>query len=299
MKLTTNKNKALVNLLNQYKDLTYLRGVALPELGKPQGESQSGFLVFKGTRKENYQTVILKILWEEKFLSRFQSEAFAYKLLLSKKGTKSYIPTLFNSSEKGINYLEIKFLERFRPIGKTHQITIKIKKNQLKNIFTAIHSLHLLSQKKIDKIPPFLKPSRTSRFYLHKLINLDTGKRINKYFSKELTTRIINFINNNKNRLNQNNCLIWSDRNPSNILINKKGEIKLIDFDRIGRGNPSLDYSFLFIISQIQSQYSKELSQFLKKRYTNDKNFWVRFYIDSIIRLVDEYNFWLKKNKSA
>ena len=72
----------------------------------------------------------------------------------------------------------------------------------------------------------------------------------------------------------------------------------MIDFDRIGLGNPSLDYTFLFITLQNQPQLIKKLLQFLKKEYRDDKDFWIRFWVDNLIRLVDEYVFWLNKDKN-
>lgn len=287
------KEKLLCQLLSSFDQKIYLSGLRIPSLNLfPKRETESGFLVFLVKKKS--KKTILKVLWKKEFDFRFKNEIFVYNDLPKiKPSLKELIPWLINHSLLNLKYLEIEYLEGFKKLGET-QVVRKISKKIFTKLLEAISSFHLSKDKLSEK--DFLQPYRGYLFYGEKLFHLDTGKRISFYFGDLFFEKIKNLLEKNKQKLSEANFLVLGDRNPSNILI-KNEKIKIIDFDRIGLGNPAFDFSFLFLVLIEFSDLQKELLEYLKKKYQKIKNFWFVFWFDVLFRTPDVLFFWEKKDK--
>lgn len=323
--------EALNNLLSKYPKKTFLRGVEIPSFElKPEKETSSGFLVFlvsaselrsltgnflrgqtarqqvsrsatpqkfgglPARKKDNNNKSILKILWQERFLERFKSELFIYKEFGQiKPEVSDYLPSLINYSERELKYLEIEYLDGYQPIGETNNLRPDLSEEDLLKVFKVISCFHFPKNKL--QLPFSLENLRTYDFYMRKLIKLDTGERINKYISQGLVKKVRDILERQKRELLVSDYFVLGDRNPSNILM-KDNILKIIDFDRAGWSNPAIDFTFFYVILLPWSKMTDKLLGFLRKKYGGIKDFWLRFRVDVLIRLVDEIYFWHEKD---
>jgi len=219
--------KKLKQFLRNYQILSYLQGIPITNYITPKYHSQSGFLIFHA--KKSNKELLLKILYQPKFFSRLESEIFFYKTFSSLTRVKKFIPQLFNFSKNPPGFLEIEYLKNYYPLGSFHQISHHLDSQLLKKILSVINLFHNKNNLVNLKKQKYIIPKRTDQFYLNKLINLDTGERINNYFNTD-PNKIIKLIRICAKNLAEAEYFVLGDRNPSNILI-KDATIKLIDFD--------------------------------------------------------------------
>lgn len=276
-------NKSQIfSLLKKFDIKKFLQGPKISNKLIPAKTSGSGFAVFL-TKKPS----ILKILWDPKFSYRLQNELFVYQQF---KQNNRYLPKLLSFSTTLPKFLEIEYLTGFSPIGSLHK-TIFITEKILNKTIQVISYFHTKVASKT------LKELRNLDFYQKKLFQKDSGIRLKKYFGispEEFVKKLIK----QKSSINNNLSFVLSDRNPGNILIDKNNQIKLIDFDRCGMGNPAGDYTFLFLtLVPKYNNLTKILLKLLKKNYQSIL-FWNYFYLDIAFRCIDEYHFW-KKNLSV
>lgn len=285
--------KKLKKILSRYSSFIYLNGPPGKVLEKePKNTSLSGFYVF--LVNDSGQEKILKILWNNKFYSRLQNEKFVYQTIAKINNLKDYLPRCYQFSTKD-NFFEIEFLKNYQNLGLVHQISNLPSINLLVKILETISYFHI--NKKRLEIKKNILPARDYHFYLKKLFNLDTGHRIKIFFSEETEKKIKQFLTEKKEMfIKKSDCFLLGDRNPSNIFV-KNSQIKLVDFDRIGIGNPALEYSFLYLTLLPYPNHLKTLISFLKKRYDQQKEFWFHFLFDIMFRSIDEIYFWEKKDK--
>lgn len=291
--------KNLRNLLSSYEKILYLKGEPLPFLNLyPQQEGGSGFLVFLVEKKKKVsKKLIVKILWNKKFEERFNNELFIYKKIPQiKPNLKKFLPCLVSVSLKDLKFFELEYLDNFKKLGEIHTVE-KISTDLLKKILEVISLFHLSkSELSIHFKNVSFAYYRDYSFYFNKLFHLDTAERINHYFGEQFFQKIKKILEENKEKLTEGEFLILGDRNPSNVLI-KDNEIKLIDFDRAGFGNPALDFTFLFLDLIEFPNLQKEVIEYLKEKYKNVKNFWFVFWFDVLFRSIDIFYFWEKRNK--
>lgn len=291
--------KDLKTLLSSYEKILYLKGKPLPFLNLfPKEEGGSGFLVFLVEKEEKHpRKLIVKILWEEKFKARFDNEIFIYKKIPKiKPQLRKFLPSLVNLSSKGLKFFEIEYLDDFDKLGETQEVE-KISSQILKKILKTISLFHLPKSALLSHFNDVsLNLYRGYPFYFNKLFRLDTAERISHYFGERFSQKMKKILEKSKEKLIGGEFLVLGDRNPSNVLI-KDNKIKLIDFDRVGFGNPALDFTFLFLVLIEFPALQKELMEYLKERYQNIKNFWFVFWFDVLFRSADVFYFWEKRNK--
>ncbi len=275
------QDKKLETFIKSLKIKRYISGPRLNIQLKPEIENKSGFAVF--LTEENS---IIKIRIRKTDQS-FQKEIFFYTSISKKHPCiKRYIPKLINYSNKNLQYLEIEYIKDYKTLGSIQEIK-RINTDLLIKLIETINKFHFkITKNKIitDKT---------------KKIPKSTEKRLMKYFNinpKAFKEKINRIFKKNKYR-----TFITGDRNPKQILVNyEKNQIKLIDFNFCGIGNPSLDYTYLLLtLLPKYKKYEKLYLETLKKKYKYDGSFWEVFSIDIAFRCIDNYHFWLieKRNK--
>lgn len=284
--------RKLKRILSLHQPITFLRGVPIKALGLiPKQYSESGFLVFQSNKRQ--QPTIIKIVWDHQFQFRYQAEFFVYQSLAKHKGISPLIPKLLAKNDQPPSYFEIEYLDKFEPLGDDHQTLTKLNDLLIDQIIEGLFKFHQL------KVAPqsYLHQQRTSDFYREKLVNLNTGRSIIKFFGSKIRTKLLDFLLKNRAAFLPVNLFILGDRNPSNIFINKnRRSLKFIDFDRIGFGNPALDYPYFHLTLSHQPQPLSHLLQRLDQQYKNVPSFWHRYWYDLLIRCADEMQYWEIKN---
>ncbi len=228
---------------------------------------------------ENKKSIIKIYLYPEKEFNHFERELYIYtQVKKSAPIWKKISAKLFNYSDRPLPFLILEKVTGY-PLGDWFHIKYDKTTKPLKELLTILPLVY--QQTKLPKKYAYTTYDKLS-FFLNRTEKINrTLTILNQTDADYFWHSYLNLGHRLKTKWGLvPNSFIFSDLNPANILILKKGGIRIIDFDAVSLGKKVYDYAFLYY-SSIGSKSQKYLFKEIKSHFfqTREKEFFIFFFI--------------------
>jgi len=259
-----------------------------------QKDFDSKTVIYEGLLK-NKPSIIKIYLHPEKEIDHFQRELYVYSKIRKQNPVwKKISAALLNSNDHPLPFLILEKLSG-SPLGDWFHI----KNNKIKPLKELLKILPLVYQQtKLPKKYAYASYDNLS-FFLKKTEKMKRTLSLVKKNQADLFWQ--SYLNLGKHLKTEWNSIpngfIFSDLNPANIFLLKKGGIRIIDFDAVSLGKKAYDYAFLYYASiggKLEKFFLKNVAHsFLQSK---EKHLFILFF--SYFSLTHSWSFAANKDFS-